>query len=289
MALASYDAKIIHAATFREHVMNKYKYLALIGLATASLFATQAFAATCPAGQMGSPVCISTTGGDGANTSLQDILGPSTGTNSLFSSGPGTNVYTQQAQKSFWSVTGSSGSISTILLQLTSNANGFTFGIFDPNNASNMLPILTGGSTGAQATLTTYINGGYAVNYGPIDYFSTTNLFGFFLTTPGGVTFYSVPTLNSDGIAHMVAYQGDGTSVLAPIGQLSGGLWASNEYILAWEDALLGGSDLDYQDFIVMVESVRPVPEPADLGMFGLGLLLIGGFVAIRRRRQYNA
>jgi hypothetical protein len=33
-----------------------------------------------------------------------------------------------------------------------------------------------------------------------------------------------------------------------------------------------------------IMPAVASVPEPATLGMFGLGALLMGGFVALRRR-----
>jgi hypothetical protein len=45
---------------------------------------------------------------------------------------------------------------------------------------------------------------------------------------------------------------------------------------------------MDYNDFVVMVESVHPVPEPASLGMFGLGVLLLGAAVGLNRRRRFN-
>ncbi len=35
----------------------------------------------------------------------------------------------------------------------------------------------------------------------------------------------------------------------------------------------------------VTIGATLPVPEPAELGMFGLGLLLIGGFVGLHRRK----
>jgi hypothetical protein len=55
---------------------------------------------------------------------------------------------------------------------------------------------------------------------------------------------------------------------------------------LAWEDQRFPDSDLDYNDFVVLVESVHPVPEPAVLGMFGLGALMIGVAAGMRRRRE---
>lgn len=39
-------------------------------------------------------------------------------------------------------------------------------------------------------------------------------------------------------------------------------------------------------DDITLGSASPGVPEPAELGMFGFGVLLIGGFVALRRRRQ---
>lgn len=274
--------------------MHMYKSLGLVGLAVASLFATQAFATptTCPAGTQGSPVCIAPVGMDGAGTGLVDILAPynsTTNHNGVFSKG-GADPYTQQKQSSYWSVNSSSGSISTIMLQIAAYNGHDTFGIFDPNDPSNKLALFTGGVNGGQAALSVYTGGGYAVNFGAKTYFSTTNYFGYYLTTPSG-TYYSAPNLNEaggttypDGTPHMVAYQGDNSSVLKPMNGFPGGVWDSNEYILAWEDLPWGASDLDYNDFIVMVESVHPVPEPAVLGMFGLGVLLIGGLVALRRR-----
>lgn len=306
--------------------MKKSTTLGLAGLAglVAIAFASQAFATPCStiqsaAGSLasgatlqGSPVCIADYGLDGTGTGLVNVFSNSTQTSvngqtvGIFSSGS-INPYTSQAQTPLWTVTGSSGSVSDIVLQLSANAGGFTYGIYDPSNPSNQLvlfsPSFGGDAVGTQVTLSTFVNNNLGYNYKATitngssgtntATFSTTDLFGFFLTTPKGTTFYSDPALNQDsgsaytgGTPHMVAYQGNSSDVLRSIGGLSGGPMGPNEYIMAWEDTVFANSDLDYQDFIVLAESITPVPEPAVLGMFGLGVLLIGGFAALRRRRQ---
>lgn len=103
----------------------------------------------------------------------------------------------------------------------------------------------------------------------------TSDVFGFFLESPAGI-FFSEQKLNSDGVDHMVAYQGGEGR-----GTIDGRQWLANEFLLAWED-LYGGGDGDYEDFGILVESVMGVPEPGTLALFGLGLI---GAVLIGRRR----
>ncbi len=93
-------------------------------------------------------------------------------------------------------------------------------------------------------------------------------MFGYFLTI-GGNTYYSDSKLNG-GSDRMVGYQGDNSGSLL-----------MNEYLFGWED----GTDNDYQDYVATVESVRPVPEPSSIAMFGVGLLMIG-FAARRMQKR---
>jgi hypothetical protein len=86
----------------------------------------------------------------------------------------------------------------------------------------------------------------------------------------------------------MVAFQGNGLTKLDNVKTGQYATFGTSDYILAWEDLPFNGSDLDYNDFVVMVESVHPVPEPATLGMFGLGVLLIGAAAGLNRRRRFN-
>ena len=100
------------------------------------------------------------------------------------------------------------------------------------------------------------------------------NAFGFYLETPNGI-FYSDTALNGDAADHMVAIQGNDKDMVDLLGNLGDGLWTSSEYVLAWEDLLASnGCDYDYNDMVVMVESVSPVPVPAALmlGMLGMGV-----------------
>ena len=79
----------------------------------------------------------------------------------------------------------------------------------------------------------------------------------------------------------MVAFQGKGTDTIK-IGALNTRLWDVDAYALAWED-LVGGGDGDYQDFVVMVDSVLTAPVPAAVWLFGSGLL---GLIGISRRKK---
>lgn len=51
---------------------------------------------------------------------------------------------------------------------------------------------------------------------------------------------------------------------------------------MAWED-LPGGGDTDYNDFVVITESVNPIPEPQMLALLGISLL---GFLQGRRNKR---
>lgn len=286
--------------------MNAIKYLGFAGLAAAGLFAAQAFATTCPTAPatgtqtQGGPVCIAPYGQDNPGTGLNDYFGPG---GSLIASGPGIDVYNgQHTPSAYWSIGGTGISANKIVLEIAGNANSNTFGIFDPTNSANQLQLFSGSASAGWSTVLMNLGGG---NYSVTTFnasgvmqssttatFGTTNLFGYYLSGPGG-TFFSDASMNEatsnplyypNGAPHMVAYEGDNTNTLT-VGNTTG-LFLNNEFLLAWEDTTYGSSDLDYNDFVVLVESVHSVPEPAALGMFGFGMLLIGAAVGLNRRRR---
>lgn len=226
--------------------------------------------------------------GGGGGATLQGALdgitlGPNPGVSSV-------NVVTDDITDtldSYWNITGTGGSVSTIIIELAAFSGTNTFGMYDASNSANIVQIFGGGAgSGAQAVVGIQADGSVFLNYVDtgVD-FASGNKFGFYLdaTTgnlgagniPPGTTavFYSDTSLNLDapgGIDHMYAYQGKNVDMIQIL-PWSPGLWTDNEFALAWED-IWGGGDLDFDDFVVMVESVVPVPGAVLLGILGLGV-----------------
>ncbi|HUU19406.1 MAG TPA: hypothetical protein VMW72_19810 [Sedimentisphaerales bacterium] len=190
---------------------------------------------------------------------------------------------------SYWQPSAGGGAVATMIVEITSGAGAQTFGIYDASAPTTKLEIFAGvdspGASG-KAFLTFYSDGTIKVAWddgipGPVTSapFAVDALFrptfGFYLNT-----WYSDNLLNSDNLDHMLAYQGKATNpdtVLIP--PFASGDWTDNHFALAFED---GGTpsiwpapgDGDYQDFVVLIESVVPVPLPAAvlLGILGLGV-----------------
>jgi len=198
---------------------------------------------------------------------------------SIADTGPGIN-------DSYWVPTGLSGSWATMIIEISGYETINQFGIYDASDENNRLVIFDGaaqvGATGKAAiSFTPNGNDVDILVFGGSGASATfdTKVFGFFLdstgalwpdTTPGGM-WYSDTSLNTDQTDHMLAFQGNNIDEIQIPGGVAG-TWTDNEFILGWEDVAFGPSDMDYQDFIVGIESVMPVPVPGAvlLGILGL-------------------
>jgi len=74
-------------------------------------------------------------------------------------------------------------------------------------------------------------------------------------------------------------FQGNGATSLKIPG-LAPGLFLESQYLIAFETGLGENNDGGFNDFIVLISNVVPVPEPALAWLIGASSL-----VALRRRR----
>jgi hypothetical protein len=184
-------------------------------------------------------------------TSLQDELNNFDG---------GVNVYTGQVDGQVWRSSVSGNATFTLMLELAGNAPNNAFGIYnidDPNTNPALFQVFPGSATagyfatahfGPSGALRVFLYDNSATPLGFTDYSNVNrNRFGFYLDGPGG-TFYSDDARNG-GNAQAVTYDGTGANF--------GDWWE------AFEDLPLQSSDADYNDMILLLQSVNPTPTHA--------------------------
>jgi hypothetical protein len=180
----------------------------------------------------------------------------------------------------------------TIMVEIAGFAPQNTFGLYDSTNSESQLQIFSGpDSNGERRFITvTESDSNYLFQVWEDEMLVSSALFGsatfgFYLGTPehGGHTYFSDTDLNSDGVDHLYAYAGNDSLFTDHPNvpeHLRNTQFGANMHLLAWED-LLNGGDRDYQDLVLAISNMTPVPLPASLVLLASGLLLAG----IRRRK----
>jgi hypothetical protein len=223
-----------------------------------------------------------TSGEPSLQQSFDDLFGaaaPDTGADCLDDGvGPG--------RDGVWQSTGRSSA--TILLELAGFADFNAFGLYDPLNPANRLDVFAGRlGPGSTASLSfDNVAGGTRISMNIVgspnpatSAVFASEAFGFLLSTPDGNTFFSQSNLNADGADHSYAYRGGGEWFLR--GAALGTQFGAHDAILAYEDLVHG--DNDFQDFVVLVRGVEPIPIPA------AGYLVLSAFAGLARLRRSRA
>ncbi|MGK7901231.1 MAG: PEP-CTERM sorting domain-containing protein [Hormoscilla sp.] len=226
------------------------------------------------------------------NDSLQNLF------DDITISGPGIDTVNDQTGYDVFTNTATGNSTSSLMFEFAEGDPNSKFGIYNRKKPGEKVQLFGGSNysgasstvrfTGSQIGVTTWQidpNSGEFVldplpSFQSYDY--SWNKFGFYLEKADGTTLYTQDALNG-GYQQAVIYEGDDETVLDLPGRRSG-TFTDNEFIIAFEDEWLGGvSDSDYDNFVVMVESVEPVPEPGTIA--GLGLVAVS-LLATRRRKS---
>ncbi len=166
-------------------------------------------------------------------------------------------VNTDQNSAQRWASTVSANSTFTIQVELAGNAPSNSIGLY---NASLVAPPLYQVFPGAAsagwfavasfrtAPIRVVVNlfDANAALQGTVTYLGADkNDFGFYLMGPGGL-FYTQDARNGGGAAQSLTYAATGIN--------SGSWW------MCWEDVPLAGSDSDFDDAVLFLESLNPVP-----------------------------
>jgi len=167
------------------------------------------------------------------------------------------NVNTDQEADQTWTHTVSNTTTYTITFQSSPNANIQQFGLY---NASAVIPTLffrMSGSVGPLGFSTATFQPGNIVVVNRFDangnFLSTTTFggvdqtnFGFYLSTQNG-TVFTQDGRNPGGLARALAFKGTGAN--------------AGQWWLAWDEPAAGApGDQDFDDLVVMMESISPTP-----------------------------
>jgi hypothetical protein len=223
---------------------------------------------------------------DGPGNSLQEQL------NAITVGGPNIDTVNDQTGYQLFTNTATGSSIASFMFEIAGFASTNKFGIYNQNgdkallfdgvNDSGDRSVVDFLADGSVSVSTKGLSPGYSSPTVDRDYANFGNVFGYYLERGDGTTFYTENSRNQGSYQQAVVYQGNNQTQLKLAGK-SAGTFTPDEYIVAFEDLTRAGStDSDFNDMVVMVESVKPVPEPATLA----GLGLVAGALGLKGRRK---
>lgn len=176
----------------------------------------------------------------------------------LNSVGEAINVGTQQEATTLWTNTTSGTTGYTIMIENTGNAAVNAVYLYNGSEVAPALFNLLTGTQSAEAFSLATFKPGNQLTVNRFDalgnFLSVTNYagvdktgFGFAISGPGG-TFHTQDARNPGGKAQAIAFKGTGANA---------GMWW-----LCFEDSQVqgGGSDQDFDDAVIMLESVNTTP-----------------------------
>jgi hypothetical protein len=171
--------------------------------------------------------------------------------------GESINVNTDQDATQAWTKTSSSTQTHTIQFQGSVNAAAHILGMYNSADAVPALYVLMSGAVGPLgfSTATFGVGGTLTINRfdSNANFLSSTvyagadpNGFGFYLSGPNG-TYFSQDARNPGGLAQALSYRGTGANT---------GTW-----FICWEESnRSAGADDDFDDEVLLMESVNPTP-----------------------------
>jgi hypothetical protein len=169
----------------------------------------------------------------------------------------------------------------TFVADYTPRADGIWFGMYDADHPGNPAFLLSDVITPADVATVSFNDDGSISVTGGLKPKSLgfDGPFGFFAKnfapddSRPSVFLFTEADLNGDGVRAKV-FQGNGTTMLKIPG-LAPGLFLESQYLIAFETGLGENNDHGFNDFLVLISSAVPAPEPALAWLFALSSLAV--------------